>query len=75
MLLQVAQFGFAQGFLELALEFVGHAPHLAHPLADGAQDGRQLLRADRDQRDDADDDELAPIETEHGLINSRGAGA
>ena len=64
--LQVGELGLAQRFLELALEFVGHAADLAHPLAERAQNGRQLLRPDRDQRDDADDDELAPTKIEHG---------
>ena len=36
---QVGDVGFAQGFLELALEFVGHAPDLAECLAKRAQDG------------------------------------
>src|ERR1019366_10595342 len=69
-LLQVGELGLAQRFLELALEFVGHAADLAHPLAKRAQYGWQLLRPDRDQRDDADDDHLAPTKSEHGLINS-----
>ncbi len=69
--LQVGHLRFAQGFLELALEFVRHALDLAHPQAKRAQNGRQLFRPNRDQRDNADDDELAPIKFEHGLVNSR----
>ena len=66
MLLEIGELGFAQRFLELALEFVGHAADFAHPLAERAQNGRQFLGPDRDQRDDADDDELAPTKIEHG---------
>ena len=60
MFLQVGNVGFAQGFLELALEFVGHAPHLGQRLADRAQHAGQFLRPDGDQRDDADEENLAP---------------
>ena len=60
MLLQVGKLGLAQRFLELALEFIGHAADLAHPLAERAQNGWQLFGPDRDQRDDADHDHLAP---------------
>ncbi len=68
LLFQVGDVGFAQGFLELALEFVGHAADLAEHLADGAQYGWQLLRPDRNQRDDADEDKLAPTKIEHGRL-------
>ena len=69
--LQVGHLGFAHRLLELALEFGRHAADLAHPLAERAQHARQFLRPDRDQRDDADDDELAPTDIEHGLVNSK----
>src|SRR4029078_2618572 len=70
LLLQFDQLRFAHRLLELALEFGGHAADLAHILAKRPQDGRQLFRPDRDQRADADDDELAPTNVEHGLVNS-----
>src|SRR4029079_3040018 len=70
LLLQFDQLRFAHRLLELALEFRRHAADLAHILAKRPQNGRQLFRPDRDQRDDADDDELAPTNVEHGLVNS-----
>src|SRR6185437_1209875 len=69
-LLQIGHLSFAQGILKLALEFGSHPPDLAHVLAERPQYGRQLFGSDRDQRDDADDDELAPTNVEHGLANS-----
>ena len=71
-LLQVGHLGLAHRLLELALEFRRHAPDLAHVLADGAQHAGQFLRADGDQRDDRDDDKLAPTDIEHGFSNSKG---
>ncbi len=70
--LQVGDLGFAHRFLELALEFRGHALDLADPVAERAQNAGQFLRTDRDQRDDADDDQLAPTDVEHGSLNSKG---
>src|SRR4029078_12803015 len=70
LLFQFDQFRFAHGLLELTLKFGGHASDLAHVLAKRPQNGRQLFRPDRDQRDDADDDELAPTNVEHELVNS-----
>ena len=43
----------------------------AHVLAKRAQHGWQLFRPDRDQRDDAYDDELAPTNVKHGLAPKR----
>ena len=40
--------------------------NLAHPLAESTQNGWQFFRPDHDQRDDADDDKLAPTDIEHG---------
>ena len=73
LLLEVGHLGFAHRFLELALEFVGHAADLAHPLADRAQHARQFLRPDRDQRDDADDDESRPSRYRTWKFNSNAA--
>ena len=66
LLLEVGHFRFAHRFLELALEFGGHAAHLPGPLSERAQDRRQFLRPDHDQRDDADEQELGPRDIEHG---------
>jgi len=55
LLLEVGQLRLAHRFMELVLELGGHAAQLAHPLPKRAQHPRQLLRPDRDQRDDADD--------------------
>ena len=70
--LEVGHLGFADGFLELALKFGRHAAQLRHPLPDRAQHSRQFLRPDRDQRDDADDEKLAPPDVKHGDVNSAG---
>src|SRR5581483_1419328 len=69
--LQVGHLGFAHGFLELALEFGGHLARLAHPLPEGAQDPRQLLRANGDQRDDRDENEFTPPDVEHSYFRLR----
>src|SRR5262249_14876774 len=70
LLLEVGHLRLAHRFLKLVLELGGHAAQLAHPLPERAQHGRQLLRPDRDQRDDADEQELAPTDLEHGGFNS-----
>ena len=67
LLLQIRHLGFAHRFLELALEFRRHAADLGHPEAELAQHGRQLFRADHDQRDHADQDELSPRDIEHRI--------
>ena len=59
--------GFLDRLGELALEFGGHAPHAPDRLADRAQDARQVLRPDDDQRDHANDEYLACVKIEHGL--------
>jgi len=70
LLLEVGHLRLTHRLLKLALELGGHAAQLAHPLPERAQHGRQLLRPDRDQRDDADEQELAPTDLEHGGFNS-----
>ena len=45
---------------------------LRHPLAERAQRARQFLRTDHDQRNNADEEELAPTDVEHRAINSKG---
>ncbi len=56
----------AHGFFELALKVGGHAPHLAHVVAEGAHQPRQVLRSNHDDRHDGDDEELRPADVEHG---------
>jgi hypothetical protein len=70
LLLQVGELGLAHRLMELVLELGGHAAQLRHPLPERAQHGRELLRPDRDQRDDADEKKLAPTDVEHGSVNS-----
>src|SRR5262249_47429031 len=70
LLLEVGQLRFSDRLLELALELGGHAAQLVHPLPERAQHARQLLRSDRDQRDDADEQKLAPTDFEHESLNS-----
>ncbi len=60
--------------MKLALEFGGEPAQLRHPLPDRAQHARQLLRPNRDQRDRANDEKLAPTNVEHGDSNSAGSG-
>src|SRR5262249_13858902 len=76
LLLEVGKLGFAHRFVELALEFRRHAPDLPHPLSERAQRTGQFLRPDRDQRNDADEEELAPANVKHwASLQSRRAGA
>jgi hypothetical protein len=58
-------FRFAHGFLELALEVGSHTPYPPRPLSERPQNGRQFLRADEDQRHDADQQKLGPRDVEH----------
>src|SRR5438132_1231459 len=54
LLLEVGKLGFAHRLIELVLEIARHAADLSHPVPERAERARQLLRSDRDQRDDAD---------------------
>ena len=74
LLLELGQLGLAHRFLKLSLELGGHPAHLADPLPGSAQHRRQLLRPDHDERDDADDDKLSPVELQHLNSNSKGRG-
>ena len=67
---EVGHFGLAHGFPELALEFAGQLARLAYPLPDGAQNARQLFRADCDQRHNGDDDQFTPPDIEHEYFRS-----
>ena len=66
LLLEVGHLRFAHRFLELALEVGRHAAHPPRPLSKRAQNARQFLRADHDQRHHADQQELGPRNVEHG---------
>src|SRR6266404_2410387 len=55
LLLDVGQLRLAHRLLKLTLKFGGHAAQLVRPLPERAKHRGQLLRPDRDQRDDADD--------------------
>src|SRR6185312_9574468 len=70
-LFQVGHFGLAQRLLKLALKFGGHLARLADPLPHGAQDPRQLLRADGHQRDNRDEEKFTPADVEHQTFRSR----
>ena len=70
LLFQVGHLRLAHRFLELALEFRGHAADFSRPLPDRAQDSREFLRSNHNQRNRADEDKLAPSDIEHA--NSEG---
>ena len=70
---EVGQFRLAHGFVELVLEFGGHATELGGPLPQRTQHPRQLFRADDDQRNDADEKEFAPVKFEHADSTQDGA--
>ena len=75
LLLEVGHLGFAHRLVELALELRRHAPELAGPLPERTQCAGQFLRADRDQRDHADDEQFAPADVEHRASTPRCAEA
>ena len=65
----------ARALLEVVARGAAQRTPLTSPLwvvVDRAQHGRQLLRADHQKCDHADDDELAPRDIEHGLSNYSG---
>ena len=65
LLLEAIELGFAHRLVELAAE-LGRVPaDDAEILADGAQQDRQILGADDDQRDDGEDQQLAGGDVEH----------
>ncbi len=67
-LADIGEVGLTHRVHELALELGRHAAHAPSHLADLAQNARQILGRNRDERDDADDDQLSGIEIEHGLF-------
>ncbi len=64
-LARLAEFGFANHFFHAGLEFAGKAPRLPRHLAQGAQDDRQVLGTDANDRDDRDQEEFGPADIEH----------
>ncbi len=65
----------AGGLVDLALELTAKPADRRHHLAEPAHDDRQILRADEDQRRNADQQHLAPTTTEHELDLRAPAGA
>src|SRR5262249_54740425 len=65
------ELSFAQRFVELILEVARHALHLGRPAPEAAENARQVLRADDDDRHDRDDQQLRPTDIEH-LRNASG---
>src|SRR5262249_17452618 len=64
---ELGKLALAHRLVELSAEFRRLALDDAHVLADGAQQRRQILRADDEQRHDAKDQQLAGGEVEHRL--------
>src|SRR4029077_8017718 len=65
LLLHLVELGLAHHLVDMAAEFRGHAAHLRHPFAPGAQQAGQLLRTDDDQRHDRNQQQLGTVNTEH----------
>ncbi len=58
--------GLVGGVVHRAAEFARHALGLADEVPDIAEQDRQILGADHDQRHDADEQKLGPAQVEHG---------
>jgi hypothetical protein len=57
-----------QALLELATDLIGSAPELAKGATDGPSDFGQSLRAEHQQSDDQNDDELCGADVEQLAI-------
>ena len=66
-LLELGQLGLAHRLVELGAELLRVPPDDAHVLADRAQQHREVLRADDEQRHDREQQQLAGGDVEHRL--------
>jgi len=64
--LQIGHVGFAHGIHELSLKFAGHPAHFAGELPDLPENAGKILGRNEDKRHNADDQQLAGVEIEHG---------
>ena len=69
LLAQILEIGLAHGLHELSLKLRRHAAHFRSELPKRTQNARQVLRGNRNKRDDGDDDKLAGFEIEHACCS------
>ena len=62
---QFIEFGLTRHVVEATAELIRHRARASRPLAGSAHQTRQILRSHHDERDENDDQNLAPGDIEH----------